>query len=295
MKFFASLVLLSTIWIQVGFAAPEGKPTVLLMDKKENQLKLAHYNYDSGSYEIFKEFHATYGQVLGDKSDESDLKTPEGIYLFTSRLTPPTLKPKFGVMAFYMDYPNKFDQLAGRTGYDIMLHATNDPSRLSKDYDSEGCIVVKNEELKIIDPYIRVGLTPILVFSELKSEYLQPGKNGRLRKFFDSWIQAWEGKDLDRYIDSYHSSFTSKGLNLVQYKQYKGSLNSRYAKISVDPTRIRIYAHPKYTMFRFNQNYQSRTKNGRVAYRSVGTKTLLVAEEDGQLKIIEESYTPSMW
>src|SRR3989338_5743044 len=107
-------------------------PTVILVDKATNNLQLAEYAADK--YKILKTFHTTVGRVKGDKEDEGDLKTPEGIYRFTARLTPPTLKPKFGVMAFYMDFPNSFDRLAGRTGSHIMLHATNEPDRLKNDY-----------------------------------------------------------------------------------------------------------------------------------------------------------------
>ena len=45
-------------------------------------------------------------------------------------------------MAFYMNFPNTFDQLAGHTGSNIMLHATDTPDRLKQDYDSLGCVVV---------------------------------------------------------------------------------------------------------------------------------------------------------
>ncbi len=288
-------VVASGVTVSLGIAAPPAKkPThAILVDKKTNQIFVSEYQ--DGRFVTVKQYHVTLGQVKGDKEEEGDLKTPEGIYTFTNRLTPPSLKPKFGVMAFYMNYPNTFDQMAGRTGFDIMLHATDTPERLKQNYDSEGCVVVKNEELEEIRSYIRLGLTPILVFPELTEEYLRPGESGQLRQFFESWVKAWESKDLDKYIDGYHSDFSAQGKDKKAWKAYKGNLNSRYATIEVGPEDVKFYRHPKYSMITFTQNYRSKLKGGGWGHRSRGTKILYVAEEAGQPKIIAESYTTLMW
>ena len=274
-------------------AAPARTKTAILVDKKTNRLRVTRYV--NGAYETIKEYHATLGQVTGDKLSEGDLKTPEGIYTFKSKLLPPTLKKKFGVMAFYMNFPNDFDKLAGYTGSNIMLHATDTPERLSKNYDSEGCVVVKNEELAEIAPHIRLGLTPILIFQELKDEFLKPGQSPKLKSFFDSWIQAWESKSIDAYISHYHSDFSAQGKDKSQWKTYKGTLNKNYATISIGPEDVQYYQHPKYSMITFTQNYHSKLKSGGVGHRSRGTKILYIGEEAGQPKIISETYTTLMW
>ncbi len=268
-------------------------PTVILVDKKTNTLKVA--KYEENEYKILKTFHTTMGLVQGDKEEEGDLKTPEGIYFFNALLRPPSLKPKFGVMAFYMNYPNEFDLLAGRTGFDIMLHATNAPQRLKKDFDSEGCIVVKNEELLKIKPFIRLGLTPILVFNELNEQYLKPAADSKIKNFFSHWLEAWSTKKIDSYVESYHSSFTAKGMNKGQWRNYKSNLNSLYKEILIKAEDIQYFRHPKYSVIMFVQNYSSTLKNGRPGFKSRGTKTLVVAEEDGQPRIISEKYTPQTW
>ena len=86
--------LLTPLFTQVGSllsiqsALAEVSPTTaILVDKKSNTLHICEYV--DGSYKIIKTFHATLGQVTGDKEDENDLKTPEGIYTFKSRMTPP--------------------------------------------------------------------------------------------------------------------------------------------------------------------------------------------------------------
>lgn len=271
-----------------------GKHTyAILVDKKTNVLNLVEYT--DGAYQNIKTFHVTLGKVKGDKEEENDLKTPEGIYTFRGLMRPPTLQAKFGVLALPMNYPNTYDELAGRTGKGIMLHATNEPDRLKQNYDSEGCVVVKNDEIEELYKYVRLGLTPILVFPELTEEYLKPGLTGGLKEFFTSWYQAWETKDLDTYVGHYHSDFSAQGKNKEQWRAYKKSLNQSYASIKIGPEDIHYYRHPKYSMITFTQNYQSKRVGGGWGHRSRGTKILYVAEEAGHPKIIAETYTQLMW
>ncbi len=274
------------------FAASEAT-TAVLVDKKTNSLHVVQY--DTQRYKILKTYHATLGQVKGDKEQENDLKTPEGIYTFNSLLTPPSLQKKFGVMSFAINFPNAFDQLAGRTGSGIMLHATNEPERLKKNYDSQGCVVVKNEEIEAIKPFIRLGLTPILIFSELTDEYLSPGIDPKIKDFFSGWISDWQGKSIDKYIDHYHSDFSAQGKNKAAWKQFKTELNRRYSSIEIQPEDVRFYRHPKYSVVTFTQNYRSKLKSGGWGHRSRGTKILYIAEENNQSKIIAETFTQMMW
>ena len=287
------VLILGVVVFHAQWVLARGPSTALLVDKKTNRLHVTEYV--SGRYKILKSFHATLGQVKGDKENESDLKTPEGIYTFKAFLTPPQLQKKFGAMAFYMNFPNAFDQIAGRTGNGIMLHATDEPERLKKNFDSQGCVVVKNEEIQEIKPYIRLGLTPILVYSELTEDYMHPGQDSFIRSFFESWIHSWENKDVDGYINHYHSDFSAQGKNKDQWRIYKASLNRKYDSIEVNPEDVRYYRHPKYSMVTFTQNYLSKLKSGGIGHRSRGTKILYIAEEQGQQKIIAETYTELMW
>ncbi len=284
-------VSLSSIW--GGSALAGNQKTAILVDKKTNTLHVTEYV--DGAYKILKTFHATLGKVKGDKQDEGDLKTPEGIYTFQPRRTPPGLRPKFGAMAFPLNYPNTFDDIAGHRGSHIMLHATNEPERLKQAYDSEGCIVVENEEIRAIQPYIKVGLTPVIVFSELTQDFLKPGQDAQLRAFFDTWIKSWETKDLDSYIGHYHADFVDKKKDLAAWRAFKGSLNERYSSIEVKPENVLFFKHPKYSMITFTQNYRSRLKSGGWGHVSSGTKILYVAEEAGKPKIIAETFSNLMW
>jgi murein L,D-transpeptidase YafK len=272
--------------------------TLILVDKKTNTLSIAHYE-DDDSFKILKTFHTTTGKVKGDKEEEGDLKTPEGVYQFSLCLTQPGLKTKFGPMAFYINYPNAYDLIAGRNGNNIMLHGTDAPSRLKKDFDSEGCVVVDNEDLKELHAAIQLRLTPILIFKELTPEYKSGGRDEKLHKFFDSWIADWESRDVDKYMSHYHTDFSSpikgKMFDREQWKRYKGELTKKYSKIEVNASSPFFFRHPKYTMMMFTQDYVSTLKGGRKGLVSRGTKILYIAEENGEPKIISENFTETVW
>ena len=272
--------------------------TLILVDKKTNTLHVAHYEADD-SFKILKTYHATTGKVKGDKEEEGDLKTPEGVYQFSMCLKPPGLKAKFGDMAFYINYPNSYDEIAGRNGNDIMLHGTDEPSRLKKDFDSEGCVVVKNEDLREVKAAIQVSLTPILIFKELTPDYQKGGRNERLHRFFDSWIKDWESRDPEKYMRHYHTDFASpirgRLVNRATWKSYKVALTKKYSSISVNASDPYFFRHPKYTMMMFTQDYVSKLRNGKHGVVSRGTKILYIAEEKGEPKIISERFTEMMW
>jgi murein L,D-transpeptidase YafK len=142
---------------------------------------------------------------------------------------------------------------------------------------------------------VKLGLTPILIFPDLKDDYLKPGQDAQLKEFFASWVKDWETKDIESYISHYHSDFAAKGMDKAAWKKYKTNLNSRYSTIEVGPEDVLYYRHPKYSMITFTQNYRSRLKGGGWGHRSRGTKILYIAEEAGKPKIIAETYTTLMW
>lgn len=288
-SFAAGLVLTGLMTTSVS-AWPQDPFSVLLVDKLKNQIHVARYLADH--IEIVKSFHATLGKARGDKEIENDLKTPEGIYLLTGKRKPPQLAKKFGAMGLTVNYPNPIDKLAGKTGYGIMLHATDDPPRLKKDLDSDGCVVVDNSQIEEIAPQVRLGLTPIIIYPELKPEYLKADGKPEVREAFERWMNAWQGKDIDNYIGSYAPKFHYNGMNLKQYREYKNSLNQKYAEIRVTADNLRYFYHPKYDVVQFTQRYESTLKHGGKGFKSSGTKWLyFVKDEGGKRRIVDESYS----
>lgn len=258
----------------------------MIVDKSKN---LLHLMVDrSSGMEIMESYKVTLGKAVGDKTIEGDLKTPEGFYRFTARYRPPQIKPKFGAMALYMNYPNPVDRLEGKTGFDIMLHATDTPERLRLNQDSDGCIVLSNEQILELEKHVRVPRTPILVYDELKPEYLAKETRAAVLASFEKWLKAWTGKDIETYIGSYASGFRSGAMDLKAYRAYKQALNKKYHEIDVDVSDVRAYYHPKYAVVTFEQKYSSKFADGKTAFMARGFKTLYFKKTGADYKIMAE-------
>lgn len=261
---------------------------VVLVDKSKYEMHLA--NYKNG-LQIFKTYKVTIGKNSGDKEIEGDQKTPEGIYRFSAKYGRENLKPKFGAMAFYIDYPNTFDRRQKKTGFDIMLHSTNDPERLARPQDSDGCVVVDDERIREIANFIKTPISTVIIYDALKPEHLQSESDLDLRSAFERWLTAWSAKDIDAYIGSYSQDFLYENLNRDQYRAYKDGLNRKYETIDVKATNRRFFRHPKYDLVTFTQEYSSTFKGGKRAFVARGQKRLFFLKENGQRKIFSEEFS----
>jgi O-glycosyl hydrolase len=106
--------------------------------------------------------------------------------------------------------------------------------------------VLQNEEMQEVRSYIRLGLTPILIFSSLSDGYMRAAPDHKIKIFFDNWIKNWKTKSLQAYIDAYHSDFLTEGKDKAAWKNYKSRLNEKYARIQIEPKNVFFYLHPKY-------------------------------------------------
>ncbi|MGZ3695870.1 MAG: L,D-transpeptidase family protein [Bdellovibrionota bacterium] len=266
-------------------ALPGLKETVVVVDKKSHQLHLANYN--DGKLDIVQTFRATMGKTVGDKLMEGDLKTPEGIYDFLFLKRPPQLGKKFGPLAIYVGYPNSMDKGGAKTGFDIMVHGTDDPARLEKQYDSLGCVVLDNDNVKVVSENVAMKQTKIIITKDF-SQLQNTPRLERAKGFFDKWIKAWSGKDLTTYVESYADEYRTDGMNRLAFAKYKESLNKKYDTINVTATDVRYYFHEKYDLVTFTQHYSSTFAGGKPAFNGTSKKNLYLQERNGEYRIVLE-------
>lgn len=266
---------------------PRLKETVVVVDKKTNQLHLTNYN--NGKLEVVQSFHATLGKRIGDKMMEGDLKTPEGIYDFLYKAEAPALKPMFGPLAIYVGYPNVMDHNGAKTGFDILVHGTDDPSRLEKQFDSKGCVVLDNNNVKIVSENVIPRKTKIIISADFQS-LADFARLPKAEAFLKEWLEAWSSKNIDRYLELYADEFKLDHMNRMQYGKYKAALNDKYDAIQVTAENTRFYFHEKYDLIEFTQNYRSTFKNGATAFQMKAKKRLWIQDRNGHYRIvIEES------
>jgi murein L,D-transpeptidase YafK len=285
-KALALSLFLLPFFLPIGKANIPGiDDLVIVVDKKTFQTHLTNYN--NGRLDIVKTFRTTMGQKVGDKMFEGDLKTPEGIYEFLFRTQAPALKPKFGPRAIYVSYPNSMDKNGSKTGFDILIHGTDDPARLEKQFDSLGCVVLDNDNVKIIYDTVKMKDTKVIITKDFAALQNTP-RAEKAKVFFDKWLKAWSTKDLAHYVESYADEFKMDGMNRVAFAKYKDALNKKYESITVTASDVKYYFHEKYDLITFTQTYSSTFAGGKLAYTGKSSKNLYLQERNGEYRIVME-------
>lgn len=268
---------------------------VMVVEKQTHKLFL--YENNGSLPKLVKTFSTLTGKFKGDKSSEGDHKTPEGIYNFTEFLSKEELFKRsgayakiYGIGAFPMNYPNFIDEREKKKGSGIWIHSTDDDSRISKELDSRGCVVVQNQDLKELSQYIDLNHTPIIVVQDMV--YLAKETWERNRKDIsdavNKWIKAWQDKDFDTYIDSYDAqNFYDKTRGgYAGYKSFKKAVFSRPDKPIIKLDSMSIVATSDYAVVYLFQDYQSPVIN------DTGNKTLYLKKNSNyDWKIVGELWS----
>lgn len=112
---------------------------------------------------ITREFPCIHGQVEGDKQKEGDLKTPEGIYFITHKVTQKLDFMEYGPHAFALNYPNPVDRIRKKTGSGIWLHSKGQPIA---GIQTRGCLAIEQDDICNLLSVLAPG-TPVLIAEHL--------------------------------------------------------------------------------------------------------------------------------
>jgi murein L,D-transpeptidase YafK len=108
-----------------------------------------------------------------------------------------------------------------------------------------------------------------------------------IRAFIEGWRKAWEKKDLKTYISCYDSSFSSRGMNLKEWKQHRENLNEQHQSLNVELKDVKIKEKPgDLAIVTFVQDYRADD------YRDVGVKNILLTKRGPHWKIKMEEWRP---
>jgi len=258
-----------------------GEPCYLVMVKAKNELRA--YSLKTGA--VLKTYRAISGFNPGDKQREGDKKTPEGIYFVTRQIPKGQLAALHGAAAFELNYPNLFDRLVKHSGSGIWIHGVDQESRMEKKFDTRGCIALSNKDVVDLAPFLKGDPTPVFVLSgdtdNGRAGFEAPG--GPYGQRFTAWIQAWNSKDPEPYLQFYDERMKSRGMDFKTWANYKRRLTKQYKKISVVADDVRILQHDKYAISFFTQDYSSdryHARHKKVAYWVGGqTDARILSEE----------------
>lgn len=262
----------------------------LLVDKSKNRLYVYHNSGPGLSPELVDDFYVVLGKKTGEKFREGDLKTPSGVYFVTSYLPDEKLPPLYGSGAFPVNYPNEYDHRLQKTGKGIWLHGTDKSLYSRPPLDSEGCVVLTNEEFTRISQYVEIGRTPIVISESVdwvsSGEWLD--QNIEVQAALETWRQNWERSDLISYLDMYADDFWSKKYNKETWGAYKKRVFSGKKFQKIDLSDISVLSYPgdkksrPMVVANFVQHYQSNNFNGSAH------KRLYMVKEQGRWKVLYE-------
>lgn len=265
---------------------------VFVVGKKRRTLWV--YERVGDQLKIVESFATDIGKNDGEKTKANDHKTPTGIYFLQKKMSQPDIPFQlYGNLAFTTDYPNIFDKREAKTGSGIWLHAIPDSVPLTR--GSRGCVVVRNEVIKKLQDYVKLGQTPLVIYNDIN--FVTFEKHSELKRkylaFFEGWRMSWQDQDVDSYIRFYDETFRNDQMNYKQWYNHKKKLKGLYKTINVDLSTPLIIQNKDQVVIRTMQKYASDL------HKDYGQKTIHARESvnDGPFgfKIIREDWreTPS--
>lgn len=172
---------------------PASLPYAIAVDTTRSRLYLFR-NGDRG-LRLVEDFYVTVGKQGVDKLSEGDQRTPLGLYFITGQIDPRALEDRFGAGALPLNYPNAYDRARGRTGSGILLHGVPSATYSRPPQDSDGCVVLANDDLLRLAARLPLRDTPVLIARRI--EWQAPGADqAAAHPAFLQAFEAWRSARL---------------------------------------------------------------------------------------------------
>lgn len=267
----------------ISLGSEDGRAYAILVEKESQSLMVYEHK---DTFSLKHKFPCSTGEVAGKKRKSGDRKTPEGVYFLTKAFEKKDLSATYGSRAFVMDYPNFLDRKFNRGGNNIWLHGSDKPI---KSRDSNGCVVMANDDLERLARCIQLNRTPIIIKQELnmvQAESRLADKNS-LTSFLEDWQSAFVTGDRIKYGACY--SKPSGDFDALWRVWNRVRITWKRAQIPFD---IRLQ---NLTLVRDNPCvvalFDQSARLG--AHLSVvGTKKLFLEKKGKSWKIVGEEYQP---
>ncbi|MEE8321233.1 MAG: L,D-transpeptidase family protein [Gammaproteobacteria bacterium] len=268
---------------------------VQLADKQKHAIvvdlsisRLFLFQNHNGVPYLIKDFYVTIGKNGTGKYSEGDQKTPVGVYFVTGFIDPKELPDMYGDGAFPINYPNVWDKRYGRTGYGIWLHGTPSGTYSRPPRDSDGCVILSNQDLNTISPFIDKGQTPVILADSIEWIAVDEWKRQRSQyiTFIEQWRKDWESRDADLYLRHYSREYSGLGKDYKGWVQYKRRVNpsKNFIQVNInDPSMFLSPGKERILVVTFDQDYKSNNFSRQFKKRQYWRR-----EEDGKWRIIYE-------
>jgi len=263
------------------YLSPHNPGQALLVEKASQK---AYLYRSTDLAHPFRTYPCSTGERSGPKSAQNDKRTPEGIYYVTNSFKERELASIYGARAFPIDYPNPLDRELGRTGYGIWIHSTNKPL---KPRDTNGCVVLRNEDILELSRYIHEGQTPIIITQKINlvEEEMLQREGAELKELVMEWLKSWREGQVERYMSFYGKDFMAQGKDWHQWRAHTKRLSEKYDRIDIRIDGLQILRENGVVLARFTQTSRAD------GFFSDGVKRLYLMKKSPEWKIAYEFFT----
>ena len=234
------------------------------------------YENVNGEPRYVTDFYITIGKLGTEKSSEGDKRTPIGVYFIKAELPKSKLADMYGSGAYPLSYPNEWDRKNRRTGSGIWLHGTPSDTYSRPPRASDGCVVLANDDLNKLAPYLQVGVTPVIITNHMdwNNEQDQEERDALLQEI-EQWRKDWSSLDTDAYLRHYSHDFSSDNADYAAWAKQKQLVNSAKSWIKVNLSNVSMLTYPEQpgmVVVDFEQDYSSSNLSNRMKKRQYWIK-----------------------
>jgi murein L,D-transpeptidase YafK len=237
----------------------EQQKYALVVDTSRSTLYV--YENVNGEPHYVADFYVTIGKLGTEKISSGDQRTPIGVYFVRANLPKKQLSDIYGSGAFPLSYPNEWDKKNGRTGSGIWLHGTPSNTYSRPPRASNGCVVLNNDDLNKLAPYLQVGITPVIITNKIAwASKADQADRAALLHEIELWRRDWASLNTDAYLKHYAHNFTSENTNLEAWARQKQGVNAGKSWIKVNLAELSLFTYPdqpNMVVVDFDQDYSS--------------------------------------
>ena len=257
----------------------------LLFDARYARLYVFENN--EGMPHLIADYYASAGKEGMNKESEGDNRTPNGVYKITHTLDDDQLPELYGLAAYVLNYPNRWDQTQRRSGSGIWLHGVPRITYSRPPETSRGCVVSSNWVMQWLKQHINPTKTPIILATQVDwlDEVSWRERRTQLLSTIEQWQSDWQSLDVEQYLEHYSGEYKGLKLNYQQMlKQTRRNAEKKtFVKVAIKNIDLFRYSmQPERYIAHFDQDYKSNNYN--ISYR----KQQIWQREDGEWKIIFE-------
>jgi murein L,D-transpeptidase YafK len=269
-------------------APNEQQKYLIVVDTSKSRLYL--YRNEAAQLKYVADYYITVGKNGVIKQVEGDKRTPIGVYFARAKLNKP-LPDLYGEGAYPLNYPNEWDKENKKGGSGIWLHGTPSHTYSRPPRASDGCVVLSNQDLKSLEPFLQSGKTPVVIVNNL--EWLDNNSNSHvtqkkeLSSAIDEWLNDWRAQNTEQYLSHYSKDFSSDGINFQKWAEHKQRVQASKPNVEISVSDISMFSYPdsekKLVLVDFVQDYKSASIKNRMQKRQYWI------QENKRWKIIYES------